>query len=59
MLPSRAAGDEVRIECNVRALAVEPSQRLMQRLGQGDNKSADDQQDGTEVGLSSLSVLDP
>jgi hypothetical protein len=53
MLPSRAAGDEVRFECNVRALAIEPSQRLMQRLGQGDNKSADDQQDA-EVGLSKL-----
>jgi hypothetical protein len=59
MLPSRAAGDEVRFECNVHALAVEPSQRLMLRLEQRDNESADDQQDGTEVGLSSLSVLDP
>src|ERR1700732_5279423 len=42
MLPSQAAGGEVRFECNVRALAIEPSQRLMQRLGQGDNKLADD-----------------
>jgi hypothetical protein len=27
MLPSRAAGDEVRFECNVHALAADPSQR--------------------------------
>jgi hypothetical protein len=49
MLLSRAAGEEVQFECNVQALAVNPSRRFMRRLAEGDNDSADDQQDGTDV----------
>jgi hypothetical protein len=33
MLPSRAAGDEVRFECNVHALAVDSSQKAYATVG--------------------------